>query len=286
MDNLILTMIVAHDNYGDDIGYTSSDIENIIKKYDYINKIRCNELGWIILWKHKYIDDEKFSKLMGVKFIDGSFYLVEKNFDDILDSKKYESEIKILDGEYDDYNYSFYDIDIDYDDYNEDTLNAIIEYCDSNGLDIDDELITKENTKIVDSEIFFNDEKLLDFIDEDSLDDLKNQLCWGAIEAQESADMDEIYQKLKNSFTEKVGEYEWKNDKLYVKLDNISMNDVYDFLIESYGQYEFEEENYGSLFYILKEMEVFDIDTPDYNYIYGTIDKEILNDYTQNRLSI
>jgi hypothetical protein len=285
MDNLILTMIVAHDDYGDSLGFTKTDIDNIMNKYNYLNNIGCNEKGHIILWQHKYISDDVFAKYMDVKIVDNDIYLVARNFGDILSEKKYETEIAILDGETEPWDTNYYDADIDYheDKYTDDTLQAIIDHCVKNGLEIEDELITNENTKIVDSTIYFNDEKLLNYIDDDSLDDLKNALSWGIIEAQESANQDEIYTKLKDSFESNIGDIKWEENKLIIKL-NVDMEEVLDFLTDSYNTYDFEDENYGDLKSILNEMDYFDIDTPDYNYIYGTIDKETLNEYTKNRL--
>lgn len=284
MDNLILTMIVAHKKYGDAIGFTKDDINNIIKKHNYLNNIRCNEIGSIVLWENKYIDNVTFAKHMDIEIIDDKMCLVVNNFGDVLSKKDYETEIAILDGEDETWGTSYYDVDIDdySGDYNEDTLKAILDNCIKNEYEIDDEVITAENTKIVDSVIYFKDEELLDYIDE--LDDLKIDLSWGIIEAQADADRNEAYEKIKGYFESAVGDFQWKDDKLIIKLD-VDINDVKHFLKESYGDYEFDQENYGNLQSILNEMEYFDIDTPDYNYLYGTIDEDYLNEYTQNRLA-
>jgi hypothetical protein len=286
MDNLILTMMVAHEEYGDAIGFNKDDIDNIIKSYNYLKKISCNETGYIVLWQNKYIDDDTFANYMDIKFIDDKMCLVVNNFSDVLSKKDYETEIKILDGEDDPWETDYYDVDIDnyFSDYSDDTLQAIIDYCIKNDLEIEDEAITTENTKIVESTIYFKDKELLDYIDEDSLDDLKNKLNWAVVEAQADADRNEAYEKIKVYFEDKVGAYEWKDNKLIIKLD-VDIEDVKYFLNECYGEYEFEQENYGNLQSVLNDMEYFDIDTPDYNYIYGTIDNDMLNEYTQNRLS-
>jgi hypothetical protein len=286
MDNLILTMIVTYEKYGDAIGFNKDDIDNIIKRFNYLKNIRCNETGYIVLWQNKYIDDDTFANYMDIKFIDDKMCLVVNNFSDVLSKKDYETEIIILNGEDDPWETEYYDVDIDnyFSDYSDDTLQAIIDYCIKNDLEIEDEAITTENTKIVESTIYFKDKELLDYIDEDSLDDLKNKLNWAVVEAQADADRNEAYEKIKVYFEDKVGAYEWKDNKLIIKLD-VDIEDVKYFLNEGYGEYEFEQENYGNLKSILNEMEYFDIDTPDYNYIYGTIDNDILNEYTQNRLS-
>jgi hypothetical protein len=297
-------MLVAYEDYGDELGFTKDDIDNLIKEHKILNNIDCNERGWIILWKNKYISNETFAKHMDLEYdavppftAKKNFWIIADDFEDLL-SRKYEFEAKILDGDYD-WNYGdFYDVDVDqhFSDYDQKTLEAIIEYCDKKGFEIenDDEesiLMTKENMKIVDNQIIINDNiKLVDVLDQ--LDDLDQILNNAICEAQESADQDEVYKKIEQSFIDEVGEYTRKIfkingqeiEKLLVRFDG-DWFDIENELKDTYGDYEFQQENYGNLRSILSENDKFNFRTPDYNYIYGSIDDVTLNEYTQNRLN-
>lgn len=297
--SLVLTMIEANNkfvpNLFSNLNFTKKDIENFIQKYNVLKDPRCNELGFFILLKNNYITNEEFAKYMNLDYKDGSFWIVADSFDDIL-SKKYEFEIKILDGDYLDYNYDFYKLDVSdyFYYYDEDTLKAIIDYCIKNNLEFDDEVITEENITIKDGKIYVNDIKLEDVIDDDrGLSDLRDELNWAICEAQHAADFDEMYSKIINGFKTDIGDFERKIvknykgedvEKIYIKLENKTLDNVEKFLREEYKEYEYTDETYGNVFYVLREMEYFDFDTPDYNYIYGDIDKSVINDYTQSRL--
>lgn len=299
MVSLILTMLTAYEEYGSVLNFDENDIKNIIKKHNIsFNEIRrdVNELGWIILWENKLISDEYFCKLMDIEIINGDTYLVLNDFDDIL-SKNYEFEIQILNGEYD-YNPSDnygYDISTWWYYYNEETKKAMIKYCIDNELEIYDELLTDENLIFKNGDIYFNDEKFVKHIDDRDLKDLNNVLQHALSEAQDSADVDEYYTKIKNAFEKDIGDIEHKSKKiivrgeektedfLYIKL-NISWSEIKSELKGLYGEFEFEDINYGNLQYILNEIEYFNFKKPYYDYLSGSIDKEVLNDYTINRL--
>jgi len=298
MIDLILTMLVAlEENDESSLGYSKANIDEFIKKYD-IFKDDCNERANIILWQNKYISDEQFAKLMDIEYKDGKFWMVFNNFEDML-SSNYKFEANLLDGDLD-WEPSFYS---DYtsneiqnyywDEYSEKTLERIIKFCVDNELEIDDEILTYENTILKDEDIYFNDELLSDYLDE--LDELKSQLAISIGEAQDSANQDEYYSKIKNSFINSVGKYERKvvkdkktgenTEKIYLDLSNLQFSDIADWLKEGYGDYEFVEETYGNLYYILREMEFFKFEKPDYDYMgQGDIDKVTLNEYTMNRL--
>lgn len=290
MDNLILSMMTALDDYNYELGFNKSDVDSFIKKYDYLNHIKCNERGVFILWDNKYIDNDKFEKLMNVKIENNRIYIICNDFGDILNSD-YDVEIDILNGELDSHwsYYEYYDYYRNggscWDDYNKETLKAIFDFCIKNECDIDGEIMTEENTKIENNDVLFKGVSLEKYIPkEDGLDDLKHKLNSGIVQAQENADQEEIYKMIKDTFIDEIGEYKWVKDKLYVSVDNL-IDDVDYFLKEDYGDFEFEDENYGSLANILKEMEKFDIRFPDLDNIYASIDDGTLNEITQDILS-
>jgi len=304
MLDLILTMIAAYDDYGDELNFTKSDIDIFIKKYDIIKDLKssdCNERGYIILWNNNYISNEKFADLMDIYYIDGKFWMLFDSFKDML-QEKYETEADILDGELEWYPNSYYDIDSssfeDYwDNYNEETLQEIIKYCDKHGEEIETDdgetiLITKENTKIINGDIFINgDIRLYDFIDE--LSDLRQTINNGILNAQDSADQSKVYNTVVNNFKNDVADFKWgtiKKDgkdveKVFLNLNDVDWDKIESDLKGEYGEYEFEQANYGSLYHILNEYEFFSFKQPNYDYLYGTIDGDMLNDCVQSQLS-
>jgi hypothetical protein len=297
-------MIVAHEDYGDELGFTKDDIDNLIKEHKVLDNIDCNERGWIVLWRNKYISNELFAKHLILEYDNPppftekkDFWMIVDDFEELL-KKDYEFEAKILDGEYDWQYGDFYDVDVkDYFYmYDQKTLEAIIEFCDKKGFEIDSDdgetiLMTKENTKIVDNEIVINNHiKLVDVLDQ--LDELDRTLNCAICEAQESADQDEVWSKIEKNFIDKVGEYTRKifkrngkdKEMLLVRFDG-DWSDIERDLKDSYGEYDFQKETWGSLHGILNDNDYFNFRKPDYNHIYGDIDKPMLNEYTQNRLA-
>lgn len=304
--DLIVAMIDEHNEYGDALNFNKSNIDKIIKKYN-MNYKQCNELGWIVLLKNKYITNEQFYDYMNADYIDGNVYLIVDSFDDVL-SSKYETEIKALDwGDTwwnDNYSYD-YDADVSghWNDYTEETLKEIMEYCFRNEIEIEGELMDKNNTVLKNGKLYFNDQELDDLIDDDDLDELKTVLNHAICEAQDSADRDNTYKAIENAFENKIGTFERKTvnvmkynakkdikeptdvEKIYIKL-NINLDDVESFLKDQYSKYNYSEESYGDLISILKEMEFFDFDAPDYHYIgNGGIEDDYLNEITRDRLS-
>ena len=159
MINLILTMIVAYEDFGNQLNFNKDDINNLIKKYNIINKLvnpekpkgsiftdklNCNERAWIILYENDYITTEQLTKHLGMVYEDKNFWMVFDNFKDVLDNKEYDTEIQILNGDFD-FNlyssdfYDNYDISSVWGDYTEDTLKVIIDTCINNGIEIDEE---------------------------------------------------------------------------------------------------------------------------------------------------
>jgi len=302
--DLIIAMIDTHSEYGDVLNFKKSDIDKIIAKYNFldnINFLECNELGWIVLYKNKYITGEQFAKHMDVEYIDVHFYIVADSFDDIL-SKDYETEISALDWD-DDWwnNYSeYYDADVPsyWRDYTDETLKEIIKFCIKNKIEIEGELMDENNTLMKNGKVYFKDTELVDMIGDDELDELKRALNSAINDAQESADRDHVYNTIKKAFVDSIGPFERKMvkitnskkeetqvEKIYVRLD-FDMKEVEKFLEYEYNKYNFTDETYGNLVQILKEMEFFDFKAPNYDYIgSGDIDDEYLNEMTRDRLN-
>lgn len=310
MEDLILTMLVAYNKYGDKLNFTKSEIDNLIRKHILmnINNIECNEYGYIVLLENGYITKEQFAKKMNVIYENDHYWLIIDSFKDLL-SNKYEDEAKILDGDDIDLNNNYYDNDIYYyywDDFDEETLKSIIEYCSKNNLEVDIEtddgeyktIELKDNLILKDGDIYIDDKefdnlseyRLRKLIDEDGLEDLKNDINICICDAQYSADESEFYNKIKNSVINKIGPYEnivvGKNKngydiyKIKIRLD-FDMDEVKTFLYDN--EYNFEDSSYGSLEIILREMEFFDIDPINYD-VSGWIDDEYLNELIQKEL--
>jgi len=300
MIDLFLSMLISFNEYGDSIGFSKSDIDKLIKKYNVIEELDisdCNERGWIVLWKNEYISTEKFSKHLDIEYEDEHFWLIINNFDDILPNG-YETEIEILDGiiEYEPSDYQNHDIGRYYwSDYTEETLKVILNYCINNGIEIQGELMTSENTRLRDGDIYFTfeesseDTKLSDMIDdEDGLDEVRELLSNAVSSANDVAERDAAYAEVKKRFINAIGPFKYKQyngkEKLFVRMD-IEWYKIEEFLVDKYGELEFVEESYGGLREILDDMEVFKFKQPDYNYIGSTYDKDMLNELTRDELN-
>ena len=294
MEELILTMMASLEDFNEsDLNFTKKDVDKLVKKHFNFENLRCNELGWIILFENGYITQDKFADLMGVYYKDGNYWLSIDSFDEILNND-YEYEISILNGEDLDYFRDCYDADVSYnwDKYTEETLKDILEYCIKKKLEFDEELITKDNTKIVDGKLYFKDEEFDDIIDDDGLDELKTELNNALCDVQDSADRDEVYNKVINAFENGIGYFKRENvkqngkdvEKIMIKLD-VDISEVKSELKEWNDDYDFDTEYYGSLEAILSEMEYFNFDKPYYDHIYGNMDDDYLNEITRDRLS-
>lgn len=311
MIDLILTMIVAFEEFGTEINFTENDIDNIVKKYKLFegnnSNININERSFIILLKKGYITKDQFAKHMDIEFENNSkedplydsFHIIVDSFDDVL-SDKHDIEIKLLDGNFEDSNYgNFYKVDVDqyWGDYTEKTLKIIMNYCIENKLEIEVEdnmvVMTSENTIFKNDNVYFNNIPLYKFIDnEEGLEDLRQALNDAICEADTSANISKCYEMSKDKFNDNVGEFEWKtitvgnkiNEKLYISIDK-SLIDIEKFLIDTYGKYEFTQEDYGNIPYILSSgMEIYDYYPIDFDNVYSYINDDDLNEYTQNKL--
>jgi len=293
MENLILTMLEALDDYSEsDLNFTKKEVDKLAEEHINFDNLQCNELGLIILEENGYITMEKLGDILDFDYKDKNFILTFNDFNEIL-SDKYSFEIKVLDQDNDFDRYTdYYEADVKYNwsNYDNDTLTEIIKYCIDNGLEFDEELMTEENTKIIDGKAYFKDEELCDIIDDDGLDDLYNILNNSICDAQSDADNNEVVKQIINNFENDIGVYERKYNKdtkkEYIELKvDIDLSEIKSTLKEWYGEYEFETENYGSLESILSEKDYFEFNTPDYSYTYGTIDYSYLNEITRDRLS-
>jgi len=306
--NLICSMMVAHEKFGDELNFTKNDIDKLVKKYDIINKgkkensqsPKWNERASILLWQNGYLSNEIFAESLDIEYEDEHFWIVADSFKDVLPSR-YDVEAEILDGVLE-YNPSdYYDNNVDWywkKYYTEETKQSIMEFCFKKEFEIDDELMTPENTKLKNGEIYFNDKKLVDLINVDDLNELYNSLNLAICEAQDTADQNNIYQTIENNFIKKVGPFKWKNvkvndrvknkveenEKLYIRVDVNWSNIIKE--LTYHDEYSFLEEEYGSLFHILKENDYFHFNRIDLDHYTGSgdIDDDILNEYTQNRL--
>jgi hypothetical protein len=285
MLTLILKMLKAFEDFGSEIGFTKEEIDELIAKYKVLDNLDCNELGLYVLLQNDYITPEEFAKQTDCHYENGDYYLVVDDFSDILKEKEYSFEISILNGDYD-LHYDYYESNIDFYYYTEDTLESIIKYCIKNKLEIEGEEMTRENTKIIDGDLYFNDTKLEDIIDEDDLEDLKIELNGATCEAQESADYGEIYNRIVKSFENEIGEFSRRminnKEKLFIK---IYQDKMFECIVQFFdGSYD--EDSLGNIYSVLYEYDYFNFRTPDYNYISGSIDKKDLNDHIQNRLYV
>ena len=74
---LVVSMIVAHEKYGDAIRFTKEDIDIIIQENVDWERANYNELAAIILWRSKYITLEQFAKKMDLEVENGTYYFTE-----------------------------------------------------------------------------------------------------------------------------------------------------------------------------------------------------------------
>lgn len=309
MTNLVLNILYQYLEHGDKIRFTKNEIDKLIKDNDVV-KNNDNELGNILLWENGYLSSENLAKSLKLEYEDKNFYLIIDDFSDILNEKDYSYEIDILNNEYE-YDYSCdYKPDIDWSNFTTQTISAIIDYLIEKKVEIDtfdnSIVITEDNSK-PDGDIKIDDEwiSIEELIDEDGLEELKSILENAICEAQHHADIDKIETQLINSFESNIGVYQrvdrkrkyWDKESgsqkekdvevIRIKLD-IDWDDIKTFLKETYewrGTIDFEEEKYGDYLEIMNEFsDGFEIDTPDYNYVYGTIDNDYLNESIRDRL--
>ena len=293
---LLMTMIVTYDNYGDSIGYTKEELDNLVKKWDLTNQ-DFNELSSIILYEEGYITKDEFAKSLDVEIgDDGDFWMVFNDFESVLGSD-FTFEAKVLSGRiWEDWNPSSYtDYDFSLSDFSEKTLKAIIEYCTDNGceIDTDDELLlTKDNMRIENGSIYVNDENLDEHMEDDGMSELKNNIQIGIADAHESAEASEIYDQCKRNFKDGIGEFKMvdrkngKGEDLWVRVE-ADLSEIKSSLEEGYmysGVVDYVEESYGEIYYVLKEYDYLDMDKPNYDYLYSSPKRKDVDDCVRERV--
>ena len=134
------------------------------------------------------------------------------------------------------------------------------------------------------------------------LDDLYTVLNRALLSAQRMSDENEYYKRCRKSVKDAVGEFtrdsfkQKYGDKIrHIEVLRFNADDMCDwtdmvtFLEDEYtyrGTIDWDAENYGNIWSILKSMDKFDkADINDDYGIYGTIDPEVLNDYLSNDLA-
>ena len=319
MENLILNILYQFDDWGDSIRFTKEEIGKLIKDNKITEDNNYNEYGTCLLWDNNFISNESFASDMDLKYEKkkgekgGDFYLIIDSFGDVLDNKQFSNEIEYLDGDYDWDHYGDYDAGIDYywSNYTDETMEEMVNFLIRTAPEIDTDdggiVLTEDNTR-KDGYIDIGDEwvSIESLIDEDGLDELKDKINGTICDAQYDADINEVINSLINSFEEKIGTYErimvkkkyYDHDSKSTKekdseVIKIKLNDgwyegIKDVLKDDYkydNHIDFEEERYGSFISIAQEYgDYFDIDTPDYNYVHGSIDDTYLNEALQERL--
>lgn len=301
---LLISMIIEYDNYGDSIGYNKLELEGLIQEYQLFQKGKWNELGSIVLYELGYISKDRFCKELDLELDDGDFWIIFDNFEDVL-PKDFEFEAKFLDGNiWEDWQPSdYYDYDFSISDFNDNVLKEIVNYCIKNECSIeldDDEIITsKDNIKIKDGKIYIGSEDLDEHIDDDGMEELKREIQFGISEAHDHAEQDAFYEKIKSNFISGIGEYKYKNvdviinnknknvEKLLVKVDDFDnikreLEDTYTYN----GKTTYSEEDYhfGSMYHVLNELGLIEMDKPNYDYLYSSPNSDTINDCVINRL--
>lgn len=307
-----------YDRFSKDSKFTKEEIINIAKQYDIVEQKSYSVLGAIILYEWKLIDENVLADRLDLKYEEGKYWLYIDSFDEILDKHKYKNEINILDQDNDRYDSNWYDIDINWSMISTDTLSDIKKYIIDNigSAEIEDEDIVfdEENIKIENDKLYLilnddnieiDDSFMTDYVE---FADLYRDLQWSFIDAQQVADEDEMEQKIINSFEDEIGFFtrEMKEKQYYdsklnkmvnkdvefikIRLDKFDIKFLKDELINyTINKYMIQGETdtyMGDRFKeIGRELDLFEFRTPDYNYIYGSIDKEYLNDDIINRLN-
>ncbi|MCK9445631.1 hypothetical protein M0Q50_01920 [bacterium] len=324
MINLILNILIAHNEYDDAIHFTEEEILELIKKYDIVNKKEYNALGSLLLYEKSLITYEDFMKSIDLSYEDNgtgkkSVYLYINDFDEILkNDRKYSTMNRILNDDIDDM-FEPYDTDFDIsyylDDFTNDTMTEIINYLIKNDCvytdDNDEEIIiSKENTKIDGKFIYINDSqddwiKMDEDVIKDNFDELYTNIQRSIADAQRDADISYIYDKTVKEFENAIGYFQriTKKKKKYnragqleeidgevikIQLKYFNFDELKDDLkstLEFRGIYNFLEET-ESYLSIGIENDWFDCDTLDYDRDYsGTIDNKDLNSIIVDILS-
>jgi len=183
----------------------------------------------------------------------------------------------------------------------EETIGKKINYSE-NGDDIFSNIeITKDMIKWTGKDFYFiyDDEEysIDDIIDQnkyDELEDIYDKLSSALNHAQNIADEDEYYKIAKSELGDILGDFtvdtnvitmsdnkkkeitvlKFKADDIINKIDLDDLEEYFKYD----GELDYEDEKFGTLLYILQEFLDKKADINDNNRIYGSIDKDILND--------
>jgi len=296
---LLISMIVAYEEYGDAIGYTKEELDNFIQQYELV-KLNWNELGALVLYHYKYITKEQFAKVMELEVDeDGEFWMEFNDFEDALPSD-FDFEAKVLNGDmWEDWQRSdYYDYDFSFNDFSEETLKSVIEYCDKNdcSIDVDDEdiFLTKDNLRIENGNIYFGDEDLDEHMKDGGMEDLKLQIQFGISDAHDNAESDAVYNAVNKNFKEGIGSYKWVSTKkgeknvemLWVKVE-VDLDDVIEKLKDDYtyrDETDYSSGSYGNMYYVLREFDFINMKKPNFDYLYSSPTTKDTDECVRNRL--
>jgi len=299
---LLISMIVAYEEYGDSIGYTKEELDKFIQQYELF-KLNWNELGALVLYDYKYISKEKFAEVMELEVDeDGEFWMEFNDFEDALPSD-FSFEASVLDGRiWEEYQGSdYYDYDYYLSDFTEETLKVIIDYCDNHVCSIDgddDEIVlTKDNMRIHKGTIYVGDESLDEHMEDDGMEELKREIQFGVAEAHDSAEADDIYTSVKDNFEEGVGSYKFvsiKNSKgknvemLWVKVEaylSEVMSDLKDaYTYNGETTYSTAQHDFGNMYQVLHEFDFIEMKKQYYDNSYSSPSRELTDECVRNRL--
>lgn len=298
---LLISMIVAYEEYGDSVGYTKEELNKFIEQYE-LYKLNWNELGAIVLYEYKYITKEQFAKSMDLDVDEkGDFWMVFDDFDDVL-PKGYDFEATVLDGRiWEDWNPSDYtDYDFDLNDFTEGTLKAIMDYCVRHDCSIesedDDIILTKDNMRIENDSIYVDDENLDEHMGDDGMEELKHTIQIGIADAHDAAEADAIYDACKSNFEEGIGSYKWVTEKkgeknvemLWVKVE-ADLSDVESELKDAYTwngktTYSTEQHDFGNMYHVLNEFDFIQMTKPNYDYLYSYPERKHIDECVRERI--
>lgn len=300
---------------------TNEEIKELFNKHD-LSLENYGELPKLILFNEGIISKDKFASYFSDLFVDDSGNLLIKGDEDELEPFMSDGVESLLfdDDPFRHWDYPYYEMDTSdqvWDNIKLSTKERIINMMVGNTIDykyyrcskdryFSDVVIDKSMFKLIDNEYYFiyNDEKYkIDLIlDENKYGDLSeiyNQLSFGLNEAQRIADEGEYYNEAKKSLEKVLGTI-LKRDSIkisknrYIEVlifdfyDIIDLNDMISNLEEEYGYQgtiDYEAENYGSFWSYLREYNEDEADINDDYGLYGSIDKETLDEYVNNRLN-
>ena len=243
------------------------------------------------LYKEKLIKDKRMNerwKKTDEQFIGGYLYYITDDWCDdglnnLFHEDYHEFAKKLLCGDAFDFFDQFYDNDINinnnWDDINKENLKKIQEL--SVGLTTDEDIkITKSNIKKISTDIR-EDNSLYDLVnDNEDWGEIKTAIEYSVQEAQQSAIENAYWKKYTDLIVRELGPYEYKNNKLYFKINK------YDEYVKSFQEIYPEEVIYEwSIMDIIKEVlgNNGDLIVPREEY-YGSWEDKFFNQILSDKL--